>query len=790
MRKILVLLALSLLVSVCFADEKKEDHKTGIYGHVVSNGEHVPFANVIIKETNKGTATDISGHYLITDIGPGEYTVVSHALGFKKQEIAITVVEGKKLEVNIQLIEDLIMTEGIVVSANRSEVSRKEAASIVNVLDRKTFDATHAVNLAEGLNFQPGLRVENNCQNCGFTQLRMNGLEGPYTQILIDSRPIFSALSGVYGLEQIPASMIDRIEVVRGGGSVLFGANAIAGTVNVITKEPTENSYQLGGYVSSIDGKSFDKSLNFNSTLVSDDFKSGIFIFGITRNRDPWNANPDELWDEDGDGIAEKKDDFSEMSLMRSSSFGFRAYHRLSERAKLSAEFHYLNEFRRGGNKFELLPHHTDIDEQVDSRVKGGGINYEIFGKNNEDKYSVFVSSQHVDRDSYYGAAQDPNAYGHTEEISFVGGAQGTWHIHKHPLIPHMIVAGAEQQYSDLQDEKMGVTMNLDIADQEIFNTGAFTQLEWEWNKHKLLLGVRGDKHSLVDHLIFSPRASVMYNLTNDMQARLSYSSGFRAPQIFNEDLHIGVAGASEIRTVLDANLKEETSNSVTASWDYTFNIGETQAYILTEGFYTRLNNPFVLQISQEADAESGDVTAVFYRENGSGAQVNGLNLEAKWALNKQLQFQMGFTSQVSNYDQEEVVWEPKSGNADSLVTTLNFLRSPNNYGYFVVQYNPIEALSCNLSGTYTGRMLVPHIVESHNQYTLIENSEQFVDLGCKFSYDIKLKNKIKLQISAGVQNILNSYQAQFDAGINRDAGYVYGPGKPRSYFAGLKIMR
>ncbi len=92
------------------------------------------------------------------------------------------------------------------------------------------------LRFADGLNFQPGVRVENNCQNCGFQQVRINGLEGPYTQILVDSRPIFSAQTGVYGLEQIPANMIERVEIMRGGGSALFGSSAIAGTINIITK--------------------------------------------------------------------------------------------------------------------------------------------------------------------------------------------------------------------------------------------------------------------------------------------------------------------------------------------------------------------------------------------------------------------------------------------------------------------------------------------------------------------------------------------------------------------------
>ena len=146
--------------------------------------------------------------------------------------------KGRTLEINFEVEEEALSLDGVVVSANRNETTRRMAPSLVNVLDSKMFETTHATSLADGLNFQPGVRVENNCQNCGFQQVRINGLEGPYTQILVDSRPIFSALTGVYGLEQIPANMIERVEIMRGGGSALFGSSAIAGTINIITKEP------------------------------------------------------------------------------------------------------------------------------------------------------------------------------------------------------------------------------------------------------------------------------------------------------------------------------------------------------------------------------------------------------------------------------------------------------------------------------------------------------------------------------------------------------------------------
>ena len=135
--------------------------------------------------------------------------------------------------------------EQIVVSGSRSETKRKNSPSLVNIVNNQIFDAVSASCLADGLSYQPGVRVEDNCQNCGFTQVRINGLDGHYSQILMDSRPIFSALTGVYGLEQIPANMIDRVEVVRGGGSALYGSSAIGGTVNIITKDPSYNSAEV-----------------------------------------------------------------------------------------------------------------------------------------------------------------------------------------------------------------------------------------------------------------------------------------------------------------------------------------------------------------------------------------------------------------------------------------------------------------------------------------------------------------------------------------------------------------
>ena len=200
-----------------------------IHGHVIdkATGEHLPYVVVMLKGTTIGVSTENTGHYMIRNVPEGTFTVEVSAIGYKAQMREVTVRKGRAYEVNFILEEDLVQIDGVIVSATRSETTRRMSPTLVNVVGMDVYEKTNSTTVAQGLQFQPGVRIENNCQNCGFQQVRINGLDGQYTQILIDSRPIFSALAGVYGIEQLPANMVDRVEVMRGGGSALFGSSAI-----------------------------------------------------------------------------------------------------------------------------------------------------------------------------------------------------------------------------------------------------------------------------------------------------------------------------------------------------------------------------------------------------------------------------------------------------------------------------------------------------------------------------------------------------------------------------------
>lgn len=669
-------------------------------------------------------------------------------------------IKGNNSEISCDEAEKNILLDGIVVSANRNEVNRKEAPVIVNVVNRKLFETTNSVCLAQGLNFQPGLRVETNCQNCGFQQVRINGLDGPYSQILIDSRPIFSALAGVYGIEQIPTNMIERVEVLRGGGSALFGSSAIAGVINIITREPSYNSAVISNTTSLVGGKKMDISTNFNASVLTDDSRAGIMIFGSSRQR--------QSFDYDGDG-------YTELGKLDTKTIGFRGYYRTGKYSKLSLEYHHLNEFRRGGNKLNLPSHEADICEQVDHSINTGGLKFNTYSADNKHRFNVYASMQNIDRKSYYGAQKDPNAYGKTRDLTFVGGMQYNYSMDNLLFMPAEIMVGTEYSSDVMKDEQLGYNRTID---QSVRTASAFVQNEWKNKKLSILLGARIDKHNLIDNVILSPRLNLRYAPNEHINLRASYSSGFRAPQAFDEDLHITAVGGKVSLITIDKDLKTEKSQSYSASIDLYQDFGHVKTNLLIEGFYTDLNNVFVLE---ERGKDSGG-NLILERTNGSGAVVKGINLEGRIVPSDKLQIQFGMTFQQSRYKKAQ-----KWSENENLVPHRTMFRSPDRYGYLTLNYQLLKPLLFSVSGIYTGSMLVQHFA-GYVAEDMEKRSPEFYDVNLKLSYDFKSVGSVKFQLNGGVQNIFNSYQNDFDKGQDRDAGYIYGPSLPRTYFVGLKI--
>ncbi len=196
--RIAILLSFVLPVEFAFAAAPAASD-ANIGGHVVDveTGEHMPYFLIKILDTNLATLTDGSGHYVFRHLAPGEYTIEASYTGYKTETKKVKVSNDETVELNFDVKPDAFMLDQVVVTSSKSEVTRRESPSLVSVINSKIFDRVGACSLADGLNYQPGVRVENDCQNCGFTQVRINGLDGHYSQILMNSRPVFSALAEI-----------------------------------------------------------------------------------------------------------------------------------------------------------------------------------------------------------------------------------------------------------------------------------------------------------------------------------------------------------------------------------------------------------------------------------------------------------------------------------------------------------------------------------------------------------------------------------------------------------------
>ncbi|MDO5523854.1 MAG: TonB-dependent receptor [Bacteroidia bacterium] len=792
MKKIVYMAAVLICLSAKSIYAQRTD--ANIFGHVQSNHEHVPFVTIAVKGTTIGTTTDESGHYLLTNLPVGKHTLVAQSVGYKPTEKEIEIEAGKSIEVNFEIEEDVMKLNDFVVTGTRTFRRRTETPIIVNVIDSRGLDAVQACNLSEGLRFQPGLRVETDCQTCGYTQLRMNGLGGGYSQILVNGRPVFSPLIGLYGMEQIPANMVERIEVVRGGGSALYGSSAIGGTVNVITQIPTKSDYEVTFTTNSINGAATDNVLTANTTMLSKNGKAGVSLFANRRVRDFYD-HPGITLRNDGTTLIEK-DNFSEIPKLESNSFGGNLIFNPTPDQKLEANFSSLYEYRYGGEMTKKEAHLAQQSEERTHNILMGGLDYQINFNNDNSSFITYLAGQKTKRNHYtglYPAREDFDTpaefaeaesehlknppYGYTSNHTLQAGIQFNHRLENFIRGANVLTVGAEYLLDDIQDSiphyRFGV-------DQTTKNAAAFLQSDWSLsNAFTVLTGVRADKHNLVEHVIVSPRVSLLYRLKDYTQFRLTWGTGFRAPQAFDTDMHIAFAGGGVSRISLAPNLKEERSNSFSGSVNYD-KATERHIYGFTlEGFYTRLNDAFHLQ-----PAGRDNFGELFEKQNGPGATVKGITLELRANYNQKVQLESGFTWQKSRH--AEAV-----ENIEGLEAKRRFLRTPDDYGYAILSFFPVKNLNASISGVYTGKMLhtkfSPNETIQANEY---RTSPSFTEFSAKVGYTIELPFfDSGLEIFGGVKNIGNFYQNDFDNYRNRDSDYTWGPGLPRTFYVGFKVM-
>lgn len=742
-----------------------------IKGNVRSQGTAVPLVNIAITSLKKNTMSDENGQYHFEQIAIGTYELQVSAIGFQtvKKIIAITGSSTQVLDFDLTNFQNNLSE--VVITGTKTFKQQTDSPIIVAVLDSKSLNNLQVCNLSEGLKFQPGLRVETNCQTCNYTQLRMNGLAGGYSQILINGRPLFSPLMGLYGMEQLPVNMIERIEVVRGGGSSLYGSSAIGGTVNVITKIPKKDAFELNTTYYNINSQSNDYNLNGNATLVNDDRTAGVSLFLSHREREHYDANGDN---------------FSEIPLIENNSIGANFFMLPAENQKLELSISNLNEYRFGGEITDKPAYLTQQSEERKHKIWMGSVDYQINFNNDNSSLITYGAWQNTDRKHYTGIFPDEPAaiqyhlinppYGISATQTLQGGFQFNHKLNDFLNGTNVFTVGTEYISDRVFDEIQSYNY---LVDQHTKDFGSFVQSDWEITPNlDLLSGIRFDKHNLVNQIIASPRIALLYKYKTNAQFRLSYGTGFRAPQAFDTDLHIAFSGGGISRVIYDPNLKEERSKSYSGSINYDKATENWVAGFTLEAFYTKLKDAFVLEnIGQDAFGQ------VFEKQNGSDAIVQGITLELRANLNRKLQLESGYTIQTSKYAQAVTY-------IAGVAPTTEFLRTPNQYGFAMATYTPSKQWNMNLNYVYTGKMKIAHFAGATNQ-TVDEMvlTRPFSEVNSKIGYTIEgEKLGFDFEIYGGMKNIFNAYQTDFDLGKNRDSNFVYGPSLPRTVFIGLKF--
>jgi len=698
------------------------------------------------------TATsDADGGLRLAGLAPGRYEVLVVAEGFSVAGEGVDCPAGERLELRVPLRP--AFGEEVVVTGTRTARKLVEVPVHIQVVERESIEASAARTLADAVELTSGVRVESNCQNCNVSQLRMLGLGGAYSQILIDGQPTVSSLALVYGIEQFPARLIDSLEVVKGGGSAVYGAGAVGGVINLIPHQPTHSHVAIEARYLDTGGEP-GSSLSAVADWSSEDRRRSLSAFGQVDEIEPVDV--------DGDG-------FSEVTRRRLGSYGARFEQYLRDDSiRLAAEANFTDADRRGGDlvRFDRPPEETALTEAIATERLGASVSW-LHQRSPHFDYRLTASFADTHRDSYYGAGFDPDAYGTTDNPLWVADAQLNHHREK-----GTVTWGVQLTRDVIDDVQPGYDR---VISERYEDVGLFLQDDRQLgSRASLLYGVRVDRHSAIDDPILSPRAALLYSPRPDLTLRASVATGFRPPVVFDEDLHVELLGGGAARVVRNApELEEERSTAYLLSAEWRPSFGRKgSASVVLDLFDTELDALFD---TREAD-DPATPELEFVRVNFGRARVAGVELSASVRWGSRFAFDFGLVQQSSRFAEPE----PDFGSRD-------FFRTPDRHGSLTVRWRLPREVDLFFGARYTGSMKAPHYAGFIAEDRL-ETTPPFLTLDLNLARAFQLGGHREVTVKVGAKNLTDEYQEDLDRGPDRDASYVYGPRFPRSFFLGFEV--
>ena len=719
-----------------------------ISGKITSKGEALPFANVYLANTKLGTSSNEDGFFELKNIPNGDYTLVSSSVGFNLKSLKIRLTGNEKLVKNFNLNENYSLEE-IVVSGTLRPISKSNSPVSVEVYSTTFFKKNPTPSIFESLQNVNGVRPQLNCNVCNTGDIHINGLEGPYTFVLIDGMPIVSGLSTVYGLTGIPQALIERVEVVKGPASTLYGSEAVGGIINIITKK-TSNAPALAtdiftsswGEINTDIGMRYETSDKIQGLL-------GINYFNY-QNR-----------------IDNNDDNFTDLTLQnRISIFNKITIERKSNKVFTIAG-RYVYEDRWGG----------ELDWKKNyrgSNIKYGESIYtnrwETFGTyelpTSENINFQFSANGHS-QDSFYGT----DAYDAEQLTGF-----GQFTYNKQIREKHDLLIGMAYRYSYYDDNTFATLNENGNANKAAIThlPGIFVQDEIALNtQNNLLLGARVDYNSIHGR-IFSPRVNYKWNSIDKSDImRVSIGNGFRVANVFTED-HAALTGAREVE--FDGELQPETS------WN--INLNYVKKYILKNSFITLDASAFYTYFDNRIlpDYET-DSNKIIY------ANLEGYSISKGLSLNTDMNFTNGLSINFGATLMDVSITENKTKTRQLLTESFS--------GVWSISYKTNTNFTIDYTGNIYGPMRLP----------LLGENDPRAEFSPWFSVqNIQLTKKIgpSWEVYGGIKNLLNytppsnsinSSNNPFDEGIDTDKNpelafdpsYVYASNQGIRTFVGLR---
>ena len=717
-------------------------------GKIYSNGEVLPYVNIYLKDYTLGTASDSEGYYEIKNIPNGNHTVIISSIGYKTKSINIFF-NNNQITRDFSLASDNSLDE-VVISGTLRPVSKSNSPVPVEVYSETFFRKNPTPSIFESLQNVNGVRPQLNCNVCNTGDIHINGLEGPYAFVLIDGMPIVSGLSTVYGLTGIPQALIERVEIVKGPASTLYGSEAVGGILNVITKKPINAPLlSTDSFLSSWGELNLDVGLRYDMSKKTQGLL-GVNYFNFQNRIDNNNDNFTDMTLQNRISI------FNKVSIERENNKAFTIAGRYVYEDRWGGEMNWEKEFR-GGNQIYGESIYTN--------------RWETFGTYELPTYEnirfQFSANGHY-QDSFYGET----SYDAEQLVGF-----GQLVYNKKIRKKHDVLIGAAYRYT-FYDDNTFATLNENGIDNKpsiIHLPGLFIQDEIQINdRKKLLLGVRWDNNNIHGN-IFSPRVNFKWNSKNNSDIlRLSAGNGFRVANVFTED-HAALTGARSVE--FEGKLQPETSWNVNVNYVKKINTENSFITLDASSFYTYFNNRIL------PDYETNPNKIIY-------ANLEGFSVSKGISLNSNILFYNGLTINTGATLMEVSVTENNIKKTQLLTEGFS--------GVWSISYKFNSNFSIDYTGNVYGPMRLPLLGENdlRNEYSpwfSIQNIQLTQQLKNNWEIYGGVKNLLNFTPAA---NSINGADNPFDIGIDTelnpekafDPSYVYASNQGIRAFAGIRL--